>query len=57
LNREISIIIDEDGRKIVVINDIRFKGKKIKEWDEIERFLYEYVGKFYEIEETAEKNI
>lgn len=55
MNREISIIIDEDGRKIVVINDIRFKGKKIKEWDEIERFLYEYVGKFYEIEETAEK--
>lgn len=55
LNKEISIIIDEDGRKIVVINDIRFKGKRIKEWDEIEKFLYEYVGKFYEIEETAEK--
>ena len=55
MNREVSIIIDEGGRKIVVINDIRFKGKTIKEWDEIEKFLYEYVGKFYEIEETAEK--
>ena len=47
--------MDEEGRKIVVINDIRFKGKTVKEWDEIEKFLYEYVGKFYEIEETAEK--
>lgn len=55
MNREISIIMDEEGRKIVVINDIRFKGKTIKEWSEIEKFLYEYVGKFYEIEETAEK--
>ena len=47
--------MDEEGRKIVIINDIRFKGKTIKEWGEIEKFLYEYVGKFYEIEETAEK--
>ena len=30
LSKEISIIIDEDGRKIVVINDIRFKGKKLR---------------------------
>ena len=44
MNREVSIIIDEEGRKIVVINDIRFKGKTIKEWDDIEKFLYEYVG-------------
>ena len=55
MNREINIIMDEEGRKIVIINDIRFKGKTIKEWGEIEKFLYEYVGKFYEIEETAEK--
>ena len=57
MNKEINIIMDEEGRKIVVINDIRFKGKMVKEWGEIEKFLYEYVGKFYEIEETAEKNI
>ena len=55
MNRGVSIVIDEKGRKTVVINDIRFKGKTINEWDEIEKYLYEYIGRFYEIEETAEK--
>ena len=42
MSREVSIIMDEEGRKIVIINNIRFKRKSIKEWDEIEKFLYEY---------------
>ena len=41
LNGEISIMADEDGRKIVVINDVGFKGKKITEWYEIEKYLYD----------------
>ena len=51
----VNIITDEQGKKIVLINDIRFKGKKREEWDEIEVFLKEYVGKYYEIAETSEK--
>ena len=31
------------------------KGKTRQEWDEIEEFLKEYVGKYYEIAENAEK--
>ncbi len=27
-NRNIEIITDKDGKKLVVINDIRFKGKR-----------------------------
>ena len=54
MERNVSVITDLDGRKIVVINDIRFKGKKREEWDEVEKYLIEYVGKYYEIEESSE---
>ncbi len=40
---------------LVLINDIRFKGKKRKDWKEVEDYLKEYVGEFYEIAETSEK--
>lgn len=51
----INVITDPDGRKIVLINDIRFKGKRKEEWEEIEEYLKEYIGKYYEIAETSEK--
>ena len=54
-SRNVNIISDADGKKIVLINDIRFKGKKREEWDEVETYLREYVGKYYEIAETSEK--
>ena len=49
----IDIITDEDGRKIVVITDIRFKGKRNIDWEDVENYLKEYVGKCYEVVETA----
>lgn len=52
--RNITIIADMDGRSIVVINDIRFRGKSWDEWDEIEEYLRQYVGECYEILETSE---
>ena len=55
MKKNVNIITDLDGNKIVLINDIRFKGKKKEEWDEIELYLKEYVSKVYEIAETAEK--
>ena len=54
-SHKVNIICDAEGKKIVLINDIRFKGKKREEWDEIETYLKEYVGSYYEIAETAEK--
>ena len=40
IKRNISVISDADGNRIVVINDIRFKGKRAINWDdgEIERY-------------------
>ena len=48
MNKNINIIYDLDGSKIVLINDIKFRGKR-DEWKLIEECLKEYVGEFYEI--------
>lgn len=55
LNRNVTIITEPTGNKFVLINDLRFKGKTKEEWKEIEGYLKEYIGKYYEISETAEK--
>ncbi|MDE7445569.1 MAG: hypothetical protein K2N15_07720 [Lachnospiraceae bacterium] len=55
MDKNVNIIISHDGKKIVLINDIRFKGKNREDWKEVENYLKEYVGKFYEIAETSEK--
>ena len=52
---KINIFEDLDGKKIVMIHDIRFKGKRKINWKEVESYLKEYVGSCYEIAETAEK--
>lgn len=54
MNNNIDIIRDLDGKRFVLINDIRFRGKR-KDWKIVEKFLKEYVGKFYEIEESCDK--
>ena len=51
----ISIInIDLDGKKAVMINDIRFRGKRKIDWDDVEDYLKSYVGGVYEIEDTRD---
>ena len=41
-SRNVNIIHEPDGKQIVLINDIRFKGKNRDEWAEIEEYLKEY---------------
>ena len=55
MNKSVSIITDLDGSIIVLINDIRFKSRKRIDWDKIEQYLKEYIGKYFEIAETSEK--
>lgn len=52
--KNISIITDDDGKKIVVINDIRFKGKRSVNWNEVRDYLKEYIGNIYTIVETKD---
>lgn len=50
--RNVNIIDDLDGSKIVVINDIIFKGRQRIEWPEVEKYLKQFVGEHYDIIET-----
>ena len=54
-NRSVNIITDADGKKLVLINDIRFKGKRQIDWDDVKQYLEGYVGDYYEIAENAER--
>ena len=52
MGRNVNIVEDLNGKKIVVIHDIRFRGKRKIDWGEVEEYLKEYVGDFYEIANT-----
>ena len=52
---KVNVIIDENGKNIVLINDIRFKTRHTINWDKVEQYLKEYIGKYYEILETSER--
>ncbi|MBQ0078813.1 MAG: hypothetical protein KBS66_02830, partial [Eubacterium sp.] len=52
MNRKISIIEDLEGKKTVVIHDVRFKGKRSIDWNEVEEYLKQFVGEFYRIEQS-----
>ena len=54
-DRNISIIQDEDGKSIVLINDIRYKSRRSIDWNEIETYLKQYIGECFEILKTSDK--
>lgn len=54
-NRRVSVISDEEGKSIVLINDVRFKSRRSIDWNEVEGYLKQYVGECFEMLETAEK--
>ena len=54
MDRNENIITDLNGNKIVLINDIIFKGKRSVDWDDVKAYLEAYVGEFYEIADTKD---
>ncbi|MCM1172164.1 MAG: hypothetical protein NC393_08570 [Clostridium sp.] len=54
-NRNVTIITDADGKKLALINDIRFKVKVRDDWNTVEEYLKGYIGDCYGIWETSEK--
>lgn len=54
MERNVSIIQDINGNRIVIINDIIFKGKRNVNWDEVKEYLKSYVDEFYEIADTKD---
>lgn len=55
MDKRINIISDSVGKQIVVITDIRFQGKRNIDWEEVEKYLKEYIGNCYEVVETADQ--
>ena len=54
-NRNVEIVKDLAGRKIALLHDIRFKGKRRIDWNAVKKYLEDYIGDCYEIGESAEK--
>ena len=52
MQRKVNVVEDLDGDKIVVIHDIRFKGRQAIEWNDVEQYLKQYVGEAHIIEST-----
>ena len=55
MGTKVKIIRDTNGNNVVLIDDIRFKGRQNIEWKEVETYLKGYVGSCYEIIETSDK--
>ena len=54
MNTHYSVIKDADNRNIVIINDIRFRGKRKINWSEVEEYIKQYIGSFFEIAESGD---
>lgn len=54
MDRNVSIIEDLEGKKIVIIHDIYFRGKRKINWDDVEKYLKQYIGEFFEVLETGD---
>ncbi len=54
MQRNVSVVEELNGNKIVFIHDIRFKGRQAIDWDDVERYLKQYVGKAHIIESTED---
>ncbi len=49
MRRNVEIITDKNGKKLVRINDIRFSGKRSIDWNAVKQYLKSYVGEICEI--------
>lgn len=54
MERNVEIVRDAEGNRIVVIRDIRFKGKRQINWKEVEIYLGAYVGMLCEVADSKE---
>ena len=54
MERKVNVVEDLEGNKIVVIHDIRFKGRQAIEWNDVEQYLRQYIGEAHIIESTQD---
>ena len=54
VNKKVDIKKDIDGKGIVVINALPFKGRRSVDWNIVEDCLKEYIAECAEITETSD---
>ncbi len=54
MGRNVNVIEDLGGKRIVFIKDALFKGKKPVDWKDVEDYLKQFVGKCFIIFETGD---
>ncbi len=54
MNKKVDMIKDADGKSIVLINNLRFKGRRSVDWDVVEDCLKGNIGEYAEIAETSD---
>lgn len=52
MEREVRVVEDQNGNKVVLINDIKFRGKRSINWKDVKQYLKNLVGEFYRIVDT-----
>lgn len=52
MNRKVNVIEDLDGKKLVIIQDIIFKGRRSIAWTDVEEYLKQFVGISVTVAET-----
>ena len=53
-DNKVLVLTDSDGKKMVVIPQVIFKGKRTISWEEVEQYLFRYVGEIFEVAETED---
>ena len=47
MDRNVKVIEDFEGIKTVLINDVFFRGKRAINWDDVEEYLQQFIGKSF----------
>ena len=53
-DNKIRFALDKKGRKIVVINEILFYGKRSLPWEDVKEYLKKYIGKIVTVDDTGD---
>jgi len=53
-NNKVLIAADEDGKRLVVLPQVIFEGKRSISWNDVEQYLLRYVGDIVRVAETED---
>ena len=47
MKRNSEVVQDDEGKRIVVIHNIQFKGRQNIDWDSVENYIRRYIGQLW----------